>query len=89
MDTKKAIDDDCVSARFENALKFPLHPITLILIYYYLIMNTFYEGFADNNLRGAECTCKSGDQVFYQFMYWSSCVAWWISVIITFACHIW
>ena len=81
-------NDDGAIARFECALKFPLHPISLILIYFYLIMNTFYEGFADNNLRGAECTCKPNDQGFYQFLYWFSCAVWWTSVIATYSFHI-
>ena len=81
-----------VDAGFDGALKFPLHSISLILIYYYLAVKTFYEGFTDNDLRdeaiGGECSCKSNDRIFYQFMYWSSCGVWWISVIITFLVYI-
>ena len=88
MDTDATSNHDGVEAKFESALKFPLHSISLILIYCYLVVNTFFEGFSDNNLRGTECTCKSKDQVFYRIVYWSSCAVWWISVIITFSCHI-
>ena len=64
MDTDGTSNHDGVEAKFESALKFPLHSISLILIYCYLVVNTFFEGFADNNLRGTECTCKLKDQVF-------------------------
>ena len=66
-----------IDAILDGALKYPLHSISLILIYYYLVAKTFYEGFTDNDLRdeaiGDECSCKSNDRFFYQSMYWSSC----------------
>ena len=80
-----------IDASFDGALKFPLHSISLLLIYYYLAVKTFYEEFTDNDLRdeaiGGECSCNSNDQFFYQLMYWSSCGVWWISVFITFFVH--
>ena len=81
-----------VDSSFDSALKFPLHPLSLILIFAYLLMKTFYEGFSDNNLRdeaiGGECSCKSNDRNFYQLMYWFHCAVWWIGVIAVFIIHI-
>ena len=80
-----------IDASFGAALKFPLHSISLILIYCYLILKILYEGFSDNNLRdepiGGDCSCKANDRVFYQIIYWCSCGAWWICVFIVSIVH--
>ena len=83
-----------VNAGFDGALKKPLHSIGLMLIYYYLAVKTFYGAFGEGvKLRdeaiGGECSCTSNDRFFYQFVYWSSCAVWWISVIITTLVHLW
>ena len=66
-----------ISSSFASSLKFPLLSITLVLVYIYLILKTFYQGFSENALRdegiGGKCSCKSKVQMFYQAIYGLAC----------------
>ena len=74
-----------ISSSFASSLKFPLLSISLVFVYIYLILKTFYQGFSGNALRdegiGGKCSCKSEVRKFYQAIYGLACSFWFIFVL--------
>lgn len=69
----------------------PLLPFSIIIVYIYLMLLIFFEGYSDNNSKmelAMNCSCIHKDRDYIRGIFWGFTGVWWLAVILTVIFHI-